>query len=127
LYRRAQFQSIAVVVHTNSLEEESAELQASFDEGYKYDFELVDLDVAVYGDTAIHFHMLFLDGVYIGGSNGHTMRFQRVKAPTRNELTKLTHTIAHRVARYLVCTSSEHICYGVVKNQTPYQAQTIPS
>jgi len=53
LYRRAQFQSIAVVVHTNSLEEESAELQASFDEGYKYDFELVDLDVAVYGDTAV--------------------------------------------------------------------------
>jgi len=49
----------------------------------------------------IHFHMLFLDGVYIGGSNGHPMRFQRVKAPTRNELTKLTHTIAHRVARYL--------------------------
>jgi hypothetical protein len=50
----------------------------------------------------IHFHMLFLDGVYIGGSNGHPMRFQRVKAPTRNELTKLTHTIAHRVACYLV-------------------------
>jgi len=46
--------------------------------------------------------MLFLDGVYIGGSNGHPMRFQRVKAPTINELTKLTHTIAHRVARYLV-------------------------
>ena len=37
----------------DSLEEESAELQASFDEGYKYDFELVDLDVAVYGDTAV--------------------------------------------------------------------------
>ena len=37
----------------NSLEEETAELQASFDEGYKYDFELVDLDVAVYGDTAV--------------------------------------------------------------------------
>ena len=50
----------------------------------------------------IHFHMLFLDGVYIGGSNGHAVRFRRVKAPTRNELTKLKHTIAHRVARYLV-------------------------
>ncbi len=37
----------------NSLEEETAELQASFDEGYKYDFELVDLDIAVYGDTAV--------------------------------------------------------------------------
>ena len=37
----------------DSLKEESAELQASFDEGYKYDFELVDLDIAVYGDTAV--------------------------------------------------------------------------
>ena len=49
----------------------------------------------------IPFHMLFLDGVYIGGSNGHPVRFRRVKVPTRNDLTKLTHTIAHRVARYL--------------------------
>jgi len=31
------------------------------------------------------------------------MRFRRVKAPNTDELTRLTHTIAHRVARYLVC------------------------
>jgi len=37
----------------DSLEEEAAELQASFDEGNKFDFELVDLEVAVYGDTAV--------------------------------------------------------------------------
>ena len=37
----------------DSSEEETAELQASFDEGYKFDFELVDLEVAVYGDTAV--------------------------------------------------------------------------
>ena len=37
----------------DSSEEEIAELQASFDEGYKFDFHLVDLDVAVYGDTAV--------------------------------------------------------------------------
>ena len=49
----------------------------------------------------IHFHMLFLDGVYIGGSKGFPVRFQRIKAPIRDELTELTHTIAHRVARYL--------------------------
>ena len=49
----------------------------------------------------IHFHMLFLDGVYIGGSNGRSIRFRQVKAPNRDELTRLTHTIAHRVARYL--------------------------
>jgi len=29
------------------------------------------------------------------------MRFQRIKAPNRVELTRLTHTIAHRVGRYL--------------------------
>jgi len=49
----------------------------------------------------IHFHMLFLDGVYIDGSNGHTMWFRHVKAPNRDELTRLTHTIAQRVGRYL--------------------------
>jgi ketosteroid isomerase-like protein len=37
----------------DSLEEETAELQAEFDEGFKFDFQLVDLDVAVYGDTAV--------------------------------------------------------------------------
>ena len=49
----------------------------------------------------IHFHMLFLDRVYIGGSNGHPVRFRRVKAPTSGELTRLTHTIARRVAHHL--------------------------
>jgi len=49
----------------------------------------------------IHFHMLYLDGVYIGGSNGHPVRFRRVNSPTKGELTQLTHTIAHHVARYL--------------------------
>jgi len=49
----------------------------------------------------IHFHMIFLDGVYIGGSSGLPLRFQRIKAPNRVELTRLTHTIAQRVGRYL--------------------------
>jgi len=49
----------------------------------------------------IHFHMLFLDGVFIGGANGQPMRFLRVKTPTKAELTQITRTIAHRVARYL--------------------------
>ena len=31
----------------------------------------------------------------------HAVRFRSVKAPTRDELVQLTHTIAHRVARYL--------------------------
>ncbi len=42
----------ALVVN-DSLEEETAELQASFDEGNKFDFQLVDLDVAMYGDAAV--------------------------------------------------------------------------
>ena len=50
----------------------------------------------------IHFHMLFLDGVYIGGAHGYPMRFLGVKAPTKGELTRLTHTIAQRVGRYLL-------------------------
>lgn len=49
----------------------------------------------------IHFHMLFLDGVYFGGSNRHPMRFLKVKAPTKDELIRLTNTIARRVGRYL--------------------------
>jgi len=48
----------------------------------------------------IHFHMLFLDGVYIEDKYGIT-RFRRVKAPTSDELSRLTHTIAHRIGRYL--------------------------
>ena len=44
--------------------------------------------------------MLFLDGIYADNKHG-TSRFHRVKAPTSDELTRLTHTIAHRVGRYL--------------------------
>ena len=48
----------------------------------------------------IHFHMLFLDGVYVDHPNG-TARFRWVKAPTSQELTQRVHTIAHRVGRFL--------------------------
>jgi len=49
----------------------------------------------------IHFHMIFLDGVYTGGCSGVPMRFRQVKVPSRVELTQLTYTIARRVGRYL--------------------------
>jgi hypothetical protein len=49
----------------------------------------------------IHFHMLFLDGVYIDSSHRSRVRFRWVKTPTSEELTQLTHTIAQRIARYL--------------------------
>jgi len=45
--------------------------------------------------------MLFLDGVYIESADRSRTRFRWVKAPTSNELTQLTHTIAQRVGRYL--------------------------
>ena len=47
----------------------------------------------------IHFHMLFLDGVYSANDTG--LRFRRTSAPTKDELNHLTHIITHRVARCL--------------------------
>ena len=49
----------------------------------------------------IHCPMLFLDDVYIDCENESNTRFRWVKAPTSAELTQLTHTIAHRVGRFL--------------------------
>jgi len=48
----------------------------------------------------IHFHMLFLDGVYVERPDGF-VRFRWVKAPTSAELTELARTIAHRIGRFL--------------------------
>ena len=48
----------------------------------------------------IHFHMLFLDGVYVGEASSSS-RFRWVTEPTSYELAQLTHTIARRLARYL--------------------------
>ena len=49
----------------------------------------------------VHFHILFLDGVYADSVTGSSLRFRWVKAPTSAELTHLTHTIARRVGRSL--------------------------
>ncbi len=49
----------------------------------------------------LHFHIIFLDGVYINNAHRPGVRFRQVKAPSSDELTQLTHTIAQRVARYL--------------------------
>jgi len=48
----------------------------------------------------VHFHMLFVDGIYAENKYGKTI-FQRTNAPTQEELARLVHTISHRVARYL--------------------------
>ena len=49
----------------------------------------------------IHFRMLFLDGVYVMGTQGARARFHRVDEPTNAELTPRVHKIAHRVGLYL--------------------------
>lgn len=48
----------------------------------------------------VHYHMLFLDGVYAEDTYGQR-RFHRVKAPTQHELNALVNTLSHRVARCL--------------------------
>ncbi len=48
----------------------------------------------------IHFHMIFLDGVYV--DRGEKLdRFRWIKAPSTAELSQLTHTIAYRIGRFL--------------------------
>ena len=48
----------------------------------------------------VHFHMLFLDGVYTQTQYGKT-RFQRTNAPNQQELVALVHKLSHRVAGFL--------------------------
>ncbi len=48
----------------------------------------------------LHFHMLFLDGVYVEHPAG-AVRFRWVNAPTSAELSELAQRIAQRVGRYL--------------------------
>jgi hypothetical protein len=48
----------------------------------------------------IHFHILFLDGVYVHRDE-RPPRFQRVKAPDKNELEDLVRLISQRVGRCL--------------------------
>jgi hypothetical protein len=48
----------------------------------------------------IHFHILFLDGVYVDRDN-RSPRFQRVKAPDQGELEDLVQLISQRVGRAL--------------------------
>jgi hypothetical protein len=46
----------------------------------------------------LHFHMLFLDGVYVEGGQ-RKLRFHRVKATNVQEIKALVHVISHRVSR----------------------------
>jgi hypothetical protein len=48
----------------------------------------------------VHFHMLFLDGIYTKNKLG-LIQFERTIVPNQQELAILVHSISHRVARYL--------------------------
>jgi len=54
----------------------------------------------------IHFHMLFLDGVYVDQPNG-AARFRWVKSPSSAEITRLTHTITRRSDCSQGCSTDE--------------------
>ena len=49
----------------------------------------------------IHFHMLFLDGVYEVDSEGKTAKFHAIETPTPGEMQRLLHRISERIARLL--------------------------
>ncbi|GHL00564.1 hypothetical protein ECZU20_53130 [Escherichia coli] len=51
----------------------------------------------------IHFHMLWLDGVYVEATElpRRELRLHRARAPTTAQLTQLAAAIAHRVCRHL--------------------------
>lgn len=49
----------------------------------------------------IHFHMIFLDGVYVADTPDKFFRFQKVQTPSIQDLTTLTQQIAKRMAHTL--------------------------
>jgi hypothetical protein len=55
----------------------------------------------------IHFHMLFLDGVYVDRLDG-SARFRWVSSPATQELTQLSQTIARRVENWPKIVSRLH-------------------
>lgn len=55
----------------------------------------------------IHFHILFLDGVYLYRDN-RPPRFHRVKAPDKGELEDLVQRISQRVGRWTARTRSSN-------------------
>jgi hypothetical protein len=66
-------------------------------------FNISSTDELAFGSALnlnIHFHMLYLDGVYAGDNSGKTS-FHPIKAPTKSELNSLTHSISQRVAGFL--------------------------
>jgi hypothetical protein len=66
--------------------------------------------------------LLFLDGVYISRTNGLPVRFRWVKAPTSDELTRLTLAIARRMSR--MAFSALSFCFFII---VPLQSYDEPN
>lgn len=49
----------------------------------------------------IHFHMLFLDGVYEVGADGLAGNFHAIEAPKSIEMNRLLHRMSERIAKFL--------------------------
>ena len=60
----------------------------------------------------IHFHILFLDGVYVYRDN-RPPRFLRVKAPDKSALEELVQLISQRVGR---CLERQYLLEPLVEN-----------
>lgn len=50
----------------------------------------------------LHYHILFLDGVYVQDARSGCLKFHAVSAPTQQELTILLHGLSQRITRALV-------------------------
>ena len=61
----------------------------------------------------IHFHMLFLNGVYVDRLDG-SFQFRCGSSPTTQEQTQLLQTIARRVGRYLERHENRKTAYAQI-------------
>ncbi|MFK8043012.1 transposase [Congregibacter sp.] len=66
----------------------------------------------------IHFHILFLDGVYVHHDN-RPPRFQRVEAPEKNELEDLVQLISQRLGLCRRPSDTRNVRLNAGKRETP--------
>lgn len=67
-----------------------------------------------------HFHMLFLDGVYVEDVQVK-LRFHRVKAPNVDELKALVHAISHRVVGLL----ERRGCWNAMRRTVTWRSKRV--
>ncbi len=73
----------------------------AYQEQWHGNFDLLNAGAKNAAIAGIAGRYISIAGVYIDSTNRSRVQFRWVKAPSNEDLTRLTHTIAHRVARYL--------------------------